>query len=143
MPASVQVCKATARSIIELNIGPSIIHRGQLQFKVTPARAGRPKRDARLDAQVPNSLLSHRNATYPWQSHRETSNWKSSGKLHWELDKFTGNLQLGCRLPDRRGERSPCVSGEREHGAAAVGGVADQHGPCCGDFYAFPPLGPE
>jgi hypothetical protein len=63
VPASVQVCKATARSIIELNIGPSIIHRGQLQFKVTPARAGRPKRDARLDAQVPNSLLSHTRTT--------------------------------------------------------------------------------
>ena len=84
--------------------------------------------DAKLDAQMPNSMLSH----------SESSNWTSSGKLGWELDKFTGNLQRRRGLPDRRRERSPCVSCESEHRAVAVGGVADQHGLRRGHFYALP-----
>src|SRR5690242_11332744 len=45
------------------------------------------------------------------------------------------------RLPDRRGERPPRVSGERKNGAAAVGRITDQHGFGCGDFYALSAVG--
>ena len=51
---------------------------------------------------------------------------------------FADSWRRPGRLPDRRGERSPYVSGEREYRSAAVGRVADQHGPGRGDFYAFP-----
>ncbi len=46
--------------------------------------------DGKLDAQMPNSVLSHT---------REPSNWKSCGKLTWESEEFTGNLHRFRRSP--------------------------------------------
>jgi hypothetical protein len=47
----------------------------------------------------------------------------------------------GGRLPNRRGKRLPCASGEREYGATAVCCITDQHGLGCGDFYALSAIG--
>src|ERR1700722_1234177 len=56
--------------------------------------------------------------------------WKLTGRLN-------GSKETGQRLLDRLGEHPPCGACERENGAVAVGGVADQHGPGGGDFYAL------
>jgi hypothetical protein len=57
--------------------------------------------------------------------------------------KPTGDRAMATSASlDCRDERAPCVSSEREHWSAQVGGVTDQDLPCSrSDFYALPAVG--
>ena len=74
-------------------------------------------------------------------THSESSNWRSSGKLAGELEKFTGNLHLGTLAFDLGRERFPRLRAEGEAGSVGVLGVADRDGTARGrDFDAVTPV---
>src|SRR5713226_3633669 len=59
---------------------------------------------------------------------RGTSNWKPSGKLPWELEKLTGNLQVVLAVAHSGGEGQPFLGAEHQHRPGAVLGVTHRDG---------------
>ena len=67
--------------------------------------------DAKLDAQMPNSVLSHTS---------ESSNRKPGGKLNRELEAFTGNLHAVSAVLDVTDECGPRLRPDGEAGTVRI-----------------------
>jgi len=89
-----------------------------------PAKSARSRArraaDRRPDARFPNPGPQPRqidlgNATYRWQAHWKSSNWKPGGKVSRELEVFTGNLQRPLLEPAAHARGRPGTVGIVRH----------------------------